>query len=81
MKPSNLTWARSLTPIAAFVMTIALHWLFPVASQANYVSTISKSESRAQLEEYIHRLEIDFGTSHDQDVDEKLRSVMDDEKN
>lgn len=70
--------------MAAFVVTIALHWLFPVAIQANYVASISKSEAIAQLEDYIIQLENDFGSLHGEDVehvDEKMKSDMDDEKN
>lgn len=43
-------------------MSIALHTLFPVQSQSNYVASVTPSQAREQLEEYIERLEFDFGT-------------------
>lgn len=48
----------------ALVVATALHLIFPVAAQSDYVASVTTYQAREELEEYIERLELDFSTIH-----------------
>ncbi|CAM1505876.1 Fc.00g115130.m01.CDS01 [Cosmosporella sp. VM-42] len=67
-----------------FLIAIVLHTIFPVQGQKAYTESVTTNQAREQLEEYIERLELDFGTIRGeeplQQVREKMRDVMDDKE-
>lgn len=57
-------------------MSIALHTAFPVRGQADYVASVTTARAREELEEYIERLELDFGMIRGEDPVHNVREKM-----
>lgn len=57
-------------------MSIVLHMVFPVQGQVDYVESHTKAQSREELEEYIERLELDFGMIRGEDSVHSVREKM-----
>lgn len=66
----------------AFALTIILHMVFPVASQTAYTSSGTMDQSIQELEDYIDRLDVDFGLIQGvaSPAAEKLEDAFDGEK-
>lgn len=59
-------------------MSIALHTVFPVQGQVDYVESHTKAQAREELEEYIERLELDFGMIRGDESVHSIREKMQD---